>query len=134
MAGLTISLEGDEELLSRLGALGGIDASPVVRATVGEIAQSLRNGGMPVGTGEMRSSVYQRLEGTNTGYVGVAKEYAPHVEYGHRQQVGRYVPAIGKRLKAPYVEGQHFFQRAVRAGQDKFRDRMDRYITRVMGG
>ena len=25
-------------------------------------------------------------------------EYAPYVENGHRQEVGRYVPAIGKRL------------------------------------
>ncbi len=23
----------------------------------------------------------------------------PYVEYGHRQEPGRYVPAIGKRLK-----------------------------------
>ena len=34
-------------------------------------------------------------------------EYAPFVEYGHRQEPGRYVPAIGKRLKASWVEG-HF--------------------------
>ena len=33
-------------------------------------------------------------------------EYAEFVEYGHRQQVGRYVPAIGKRLKKPWVEGR----------------------------
>lgn len=32
--------------------------------------------------------------------------YASYVEYGHRQEVGRYVPAIGKRLKQPWVEGQ----------------------------
>ena len=33
-------------------------------------------------------------------------EYASYVEYGHRQQVGRFVPQIGKRLKTPWVEGQ----------------------------
>ena len=33
-------------------------------------------------------------------------EYASYVEYGHRQTPGRYVPAIGKRLKAAWVEGQ----------------------------
>lgn len=33
-------------------------------------------------------------------------EYAPYVEYGHRQQVGRFVPAIGKRLKNGWVEGK----------------------------
>jgi len=32
--------------------------------------------------------------------------YAQWVEYGHRQQVGRYVPAIGTRLTTPWVEGK----------------------------
>lgn len=36
--------------------------------------------------------------------------YASYVEYGHRQTPGRYVPAIGKRLKASWVEGQHFLK------------------------
>lgn len=33
-------------------------------------------------------------------------EYAEYVEYGHTQEVGRYVPAIGKRLKEPWVKGR----------------------------
>ena len=33
-------------------------------------------------------------------------EYGSYVEYGHRQEPGRYVPAIGKRLKKGWVEGQ----------------------------
>ena len=33
-------------------------------------------------------------------------EYASYVEYGHRQQAGRFVPQIGKRLKSNWVEGQ----------------------------
>lgn len=33
-------------------------------------------------------------------------EYASYVEYGHRQQVGRFVPQIGKRLKQGWVQGQ----------------------------
>lgn len=35
-----------------------------------------------------------------------SKEYASYVEYGHRQMPGRYVPAIGKRLKDSWVEGK----------------------------
>lgn len=34
-------------------------------------------------------------------------EYASYVEYGHRQAPGRYVPAIGKQLKAKWYPG-HF--------------------------
>ena len=33
-------------------------------------------------------------------------EYAPYVEFGHRQEPGRFVPAIGKRLKKGWVEGK----------------------------
>ena len=32
--------------------------------------------------------------------------YASYVEYGHRQKVGRYVPALGKSLKAGWVKGR----------------------------
>lgn len=34
-------------------------------------------------------------------------KYASYVEYGHRQEPGRYVAAIGKRLKASWVEGKY---------------------------
>ena len=33
-------------------------------------------------------------------------EYASYVEFGHRQESGRFVPAIGKRLKEGWVEGK----------------------------
>lgn len=33
-------------------------------------------------------------------------EYASYVEYGHRQTPGRYVPALGKTLKASWVPGK----------------------------
>ena len=33
-------------------------------------------------------------------------EYASYVEYGHRQEPGRYVPALGKKLKKEWVEGR----------------------------
>ena len=34
------------------------------------------------------------------------QKYASYIEYGHRQEVGRFVPQIGKRLKSGWVEGQ----------------------------
>lgn len=33
-------------------------------------------------------------------------EYVSFVEYGHRQQIGRYVPALGKRLVKGWVKGR----------------------------
>lgn len=38
--------------------------------------------------------------------------YASYVEYGHRQEPGRYVPAIGKRLKASWVNGKFMLTNA----------------------
>lgn len=37
-------------------------------------------------------------------------EYAEAVEWGHRQEPGRYVPALGKRLKAQTVKGAHMME------------------------
>ena len=37
-------------------------------------------------------------------------DYASYVERGHRQTPGRFVPAIGKRLKASWVPGQFFMR------------------------
>lgn len=53
-------------------------------------------------------------------------EYAMYVEYGHRQEPGRYVPALGKRLKASWVKG-HFMltksEREVKAIADRIVDK-----------
>ena len=52
-----------------------------------------------MGTVEKRGDLY---------YIEVINplEYAQYVEYGHRQTPGRYVPAIGKRLKKSWVQGK----------------------------
>ena len=48
----------------------------------------------------------------NTYTITVADDvpYASYVEYGHRQTPGRYVPAIGKRLKEGYVPGKRMLE------------------------
>lgn len=40
-------------------------------------------------------------------------EYASYVEYGHRQNVGQFIPALGKKLKKPWVEGRHMLTDSV---------------------
>lgn len=50
-----------------------------------------------------------RVEKRGSDYVVEVEnnsEYASYVEYGHRQQPGRYVPALGRRLKAGFVPGR----------------------------
>ena len=39
--------------------------------------------------------------------------YCTYVENGHRQTPGRYVPAIGKRLKKSWVPGKHMLKLSV---------------------
>ena len=41
-------------------------------------------------------------------------EYVEFVEYGHRQEPGRFVPAIGKRLVADYVPGSYMLRDGTR--------------------
>lgn len=39
-------------------------------------------------------------------------EYASYVEYGHRQTPGRFVPAIGKKLKKGWVDGKFMLSKS----------------------
>lgn len=40
-------------------------------------------------------------------------EYASYVEYGHVQTPGRFVPAIGKKLKKGFVQGKFMLKKSV---------------------
>lgn len=66
------------------------------------------NEGMSGGTlrnnWKVSDAVYRGGEYRITVYNPV--KYAKYVEYGHRQEVGRFVPQIGKSLKSGWVEGQ----------------------------
>lgn len=68
----------------------------------------------PVDSGRLRDS--WRIEGVNkSGGEYVVEiinslEYASYVENGHRQELGRFVPAIGKRLVKSYVPGKYMLR------------------------
>ena len=121
MSGIRVDLDSSDLDLA-LGKLKEVEGSVIVRRAVNEIASDLR-ATTPRDTGELIGSIRQEVSG-NTGHVGYQSEYAPHVEYGHRQQPGRYVPKIGKRLKASYVDGQHFFQKEMSAARRVLRKRV----------
>ena len=53
-------------------------------------------------------------------YVGTNVEYAPYVELGHSQQPGRYVPKLGKRLKASWVNAKPYLRPGVEAASSQF--------------
>lgn len=93
------------DLAGKLNRLSHVRFEAVVIKNMTQIYnRGKANGGTPVDTGELRTSL--RQSGDTVGY---AKDYAPHVEYGHRT------------VNGGYVEGQRFLQRNVRAQEPIFR-------------
>jgi len=63
------------------------------------------------GTGPNVAGYVQSLTVTKSGNAYEIEivnpvSYASYVEYGHRQEPGRFVPAIGRQLKKAWVEGR----------------------------
>ena len=115
---INVRAEGMERLQEVLSTLSQYRAEAVMLKQATEILNRARKnaattrGGTPIDTGELRISA--SMSEVPGGYsVGYTSEYAPHVEYGHRQEVGRYVPAIGKRLVKSWVPGQYFLRENV---------------------
>lgn len=93
------------DLAGKLNRLSHVRFEAVVIKNMTQIYnRGKENGGTPVDTGELRMSL-----GQSGDTVGYAKDYAPHVEYGHRT------------VNGGYVEGQRFLQRNVRAQEPIFR-------------
>lgn len=87
-----IEWDGINELARALKAKSSIDFDEVSKKSIRSIyKRSQRAGGTPVGNysggGQLRMSASYR--GEEIGYI---KDYAPHVEYGHRTRNGGYVP------------------------------------------
>lgn len=105
MASFTIRFSGIDQLEGRLAALNAIRWQAVRKKQVAEMLNRARAaGGTPVDTGELRNS-----SGTSGEEVGYTKEYAPHVEYGHRTRGGGF------------VAGQKFLERNVNTQRSIYR-------------
>lgn len=116
----------DEELIKELDDLGLEWRDDVRKNTpVSESVTYVTKGGRVVSHtgGDLRKSTV--FEGTvksgKTFVLDVTNnlDYAEHYEYGHRQEVGRYVPAIGKRLVSPYVRGRYTFRKGRQRAKGK---------------
>ena len=60
-------------------------------------------------------------------------EYASYVEYGHRQTPGRYVPALGKRLKEGWVLGKFMLTISAEEIQRKSPQIIEKFIAQKLG-
>lgn len=89
---------------------------------IGNMAADYAAGLAPVDTGNLRNSITSEVDmGEKAVYVGTNVEYAPSVEFGHHQQVGRYVPAIGKRLVREFVPSKPFLKPAIENHLDEYK-------------
>lgn len=60
-------------------------------------------------------------------------EYASYVEYGHRQTPGRYVPALGKKLKEGWVPGRFMLTISAEEIQRKSPQIIEKFIVQKLG-
>lgn len=120
--GIIVDTHELDDLMEQLNKLAGEDRTEIMNDMMDETANryiARVKKKTPVGeTGMLRRnwSVANTSRGmTGTGYrltITNPTEYAEYAEYGHRQEPGRYVKAIGKRLKKAWVPGQFFATRA----------------------
>lgn len=83
----------------------------------------------PVHTGRLKKSITHVVD-DNAVIIGTNVEYAKDVEFGHKQEVGRFVPVLGKRLKAPFVQGKHFLRDGISKNISKYNQIFKQYLTR----
>ena len=121
-----------------------------VKSSTGKMGGTLRRGwtsrtheeaekgsGTPDAT--MAAQYAQSLKINHTGNNLVIEivnpvEYASYVEYGHRQTPGRYVPAIGKRLKQGWVAGKFMLTISEQEVQDIAPNVLQAKITKFLRG
>jgi len=92
----------------------------------------------PVKSGNLRRSMtHKKIEIISKMYkirIGSSLPYAQAVEEGHFQEVGRYVPAIGKKLVKSFVPGQHMIGNSIeiyqRELQKSIQDRVKNEVFR----
>ena len=86
----------------------------------------------PVVTGNLRRSITSsdvKHDGNEYSMtIGSSLSYARYVEENHKQEVGRYVPAIGKKLKKEFVQGNHVISDAVDLYQPKLISRIQERV------
>ena len=59
-------------------------------------------------------------------------EYVEFVEYGHRQEPGRFVPAIGKRLVADYVPGSYMLRDGTRRLEETLKPAVQKEVRKAI--
>lgn len=112
-----IEVKIDRRLTAALDGLSQIRLDAVKRKQATEMLNRARApGGTPFDTGELRAS--SGADGESMGYT---KEYAGHVEYGHRT------------VKGGYVDGQRYLQKNADTQGPIYKADVENQLRRIMG-
>lgn len=148
MADVTIDLSGFDELLKKTQELQNnvstlnktitddlaqlYLAEAIANTPVGETKTSPDGKYRSVSEHMRRSWEAERINDT-TVKVQNSASYASYVNDGHRQQPGRFIPVLGKRLTKSFVKGLHMQEKAeaaTRRASDKImKNALDDYLS-----
>ena len=99
------------------------DKIPRMLETIGLVAEGYAKRLCPVDTGNLRNSITHDSDMSDqSAVIGTNVEYGKYIELGHRQDPGRYVPAIGKRLVSDHVAPQPFLRPAVEDHKSEYKN------------
>jgi len=148
MADVTIDLSGFDELLKKTQELQDNVSSlnqtitddlaqhylaeAIANTPVGETKTSPDGKYRSVSEHMRRSWEAERINDTTVKVLNSAS-YASYVNDGHRQQPGRFIPVLGKRLTKSFVKGLHMQEKAeaaTRKASDKImKNALDDYLS-----
>lgn len=88
-----------------------------------------------VKTGNLRRSatsgkieIESNIHSIKVGYDSNQAPYADAYENGHKQEVGKYVPSIGKKLVKEFVPGKHTVRDSLTIVQSELPEKLKRKI------
>lgn len=120
---MKIKIEGIDSLKAKINHLQNADLGEAAKRAATDI-YNMGQTRTPKKTGELRTSMAVNQLSETAYEVGYAKEYAPHVEYGHRLVI--HGNQVG------YVEGQYFFREMVEDEKPKFSEYLKQKIDEAM--
>lgn len=148
MANVTIDLSGFEELLKKTQELQNNVSSlnqtitdnlaqhylaeAIANTPVGETKTSPDGTYRSVSEHMRRSWEAERINDSTVKVLNTAS-YASYVNDGHRQQPGRFIPVLGKRLTKSFVKGLHMQEKAEaatrKASEKIMKNALDDYLS-----
>ena len=140
MADVIVDFRGFEELQKRIAELNSVAMylAEAKRNTPTRGVQTVERNGVTITTNSehmKRSWNAGTIEQNGREYkvkVFNTASYASYVNDGHRQQPGRYVPILGKRLVKNWVDGLNMAEKAEKATERRSKDILRRNINRVL--